>query len=118
VAVGLDASKPTVIPLTGLPPVVNSVTVMLVPAIAVLVPTAAAGAAAATVDADGETTRVPKVTLIGASVRLAVVSTAVNFTTSPVVSVALKVASPEEFVVPVAGWGVICTLPVPESVTV
>ena len=86
---------------------VNSVTVMLVPAVAVLVPTAAEGAAAATVDADGETTRVPKVTLIGASVTFAVVSTAVNCTVSALVSVALKVASPEEFVVPLAGWGVI-----------
>jgi hypothetical protein len=112
----LDFANATVMLATGLPPEVSSVTMTLVPPPAAAA--SATGGRAVTVDADGETARVPNVTLIGVRVRFAVGSIAVNVTTSSLVSVALKVATPEEFVVPVAGWGVIATPPVPVSFTV
>ena len=101
---------------TGLPPAVRRVTVTVVPA-----PTGS-GEDAVTVDSAGDTVRVPNVTwaVLVRTRSLSVSSVAVKVTDSFAVSVAVKVATPAEFVTldPVVAGVITTVLPEPARETV
>jgi hypothetical protein len=106
----------TAFPGTALSPDVNKVTIAVVPR-----PPTGAGVVAVTVDCEPETVRLPNVTdaVFAMTVLPAVVSVAVNFTVSAVLSVAVKVATPSAFVLLGEAAGVIVAWPLPSpSVTV
>ena len=112
--VPVDAARVTAFPSTGLPFALRSVTVAVVPPMP-----SGATEATATVDLDGDTVSVPKVTdAVFERTVFSVTSLAVNVAVSAAGSVAVKVATPAEFVTFGVAVGVMTALPVPARVTV
>jgi hypothetical protein len=114
--VALGDARETLFPDTGLPPAVKRVTVTGAPF------PSGWGEVAVTVEVEGETTRLPNVTaaVLESTRLLSVTSVAVKVTNSVAVSVAVKVATPEEFVTldPVVAGATTTVLPDPARLTV